>query len=357
LRELARGGQVFYVYNRVQGIQHVAERLRKLVPTASIAVGHGQMGEQALEPVMVGFLNGEIDILVSTTIVENGLDISNANTLIVENSDMYGLSQLYQLRGRVGRSDRQAYAYLLYQGAKSLTENASSRLGALQEFSQLGSGYSLAFRDLQIRGAGDLLGAKQSGQMSAVGFDLYAQLVDSEVKYLKAAADGSPMHVLDDPLEGLEPLPSVDLPVVALIPAAYIEEEGQRLYYYKRLMTCRDEKELFEAEKEIEDRYGHTPGPVKTAVAVMACRLRAQAMGIKSIAHKEGRLAVEFVAEHVPSPRAFSILSVRNPMATVMQERYSWPFVGDALAATRELLGALGSALGEVEEQRAALKR
>jgi transcription-repair coupling factor (superfamily II helicase) len=356
LRELARGGQVFYVYNRVQGIQHVAERLRKLVPTASIAVGHGQMGEQALEPVMVGFLNGEIDILVSTTIVENGLDISNANTLIVENADAFGLSQLYQLRGRVGRSDRQAYAYLLYQGAKSLTENASSRLGALQEFSQLGSGYSLAFRDLQIRGAGDLLGAKQSGQMSAVGFDLYAQLVDSEVKYLKAAADGSPMLELDDPLSGLEPLPSVDLPVVALIPAAFIEEEGQRLYYYKRLMTCRDEKELFEAEKEIEDRYGHLPQPVKTAVAVMACRLRAQAMGIKSIAHKEGRLAMEFAPERLPSPRAFSILAAKNPAATVIQERYSWPYAGDALSATQEFLGALAAALGEVEEQLASLR-
>ncbi|MEX2242808.1 MAG: transcription-repair coupling factor [Fimbriimonadaceae bacterium] len=355
LREMARGGQVFYVFNRVTGIQHVAERLRKLVPTARIAVGHGQMGEQAIEPVMMGFLNGEIDILVSTTIVENGLDISNANTLIVENSDMFGLSQLYQLRGRVGRSDRQAYAYLLYQGAKALTENASSRLSALQEFSQLGSGYSLAFRDLQIRGAGDLLGAKQSGQMSAVGFDLYAQLVDSEVKYLKAAADGSPLHVLDDPLEGLEPLPSVDLPVVALIPAAYIEEEGQRLYYYKQLMTCRDSRELFETEKEIEDRYGHLPAPVRTAVAVMECRLRCRSAGVRSVVAKEGRLAIEFQAEHLPSPRAFSILASRNRQAILSNERYSWPYSGDALAACRGFLEAIEVALGEVSEQRAAL--
>ena len=355
LREMARGGQVFYVFNRVTGIQHVAERLRKLVPTARIAVGHGQMGEQAIEPVMMGFLNGEIDILVSTTIVENGLDISNANTLIVENSDMFGLSQLYQLRGRVGRSDRQAYAYLLYQGTKALTENASSRLSALQEFSQLGSGYSLAFRDLQIRGAGDLLGAKQSGQMSAVGFDLYAQLVDSEVKYLKAAADGSPLHVLDDPLEGLEPLPSVDLPVVALIPAAYIEEEGQRLYYYKQLMTCRDTRELFETEKEIEDRYGHLPAPVRTAVAVMECRLRCRSAGVRSVVAKEGRLVIEFQAEHAPSPRAFSILASRNRQAILSNERYSWPYSGDSLAACRGFLEAIEVALGEIAEQRAAL--
>jgi transcription-repair coupling factor (superfamily II helicase) len=346
---------VFYVYNRVNGIQHVAERIRKLVPTAKIAVGHGQMGEQALEPVMLGFLNGEIDILVSTTIVENGLDISNANTLIVENADVFGLSQLYQLRGRVGRSDRQAYAYLLYSGNKALTENASSRLSALQEFSSLGSGYSLAFRDLQIRGAGDLLGAKQSGQMSAVGFDLYAQLVDSEVKYLKAAADGSPMHALEDPLEGLEPLPSVDLPVVALIPAAYIEEEGQRLFYYKQLMTCRDKRELFEVGKEIEDRYGHLPAPVRTAVSVMECRLKSHECGIRSIAHREGRLVVEFSVDHAPSPRVFSILSAINPGSSLAGERYSWPYQGDALAACRALLDALSAALREVDEQRAAL--
>jgi transcription-repair coupling factor (superfamily II helicase) len=245
---------------------------------------------------------------------------------------------------------------LLYQGGKAMTENAVSRLSALQEFSHLGSGYSLAFRDLQIRGAGDLLGASQSGQMSAVGFDLYAQLVDSEVKYLKAVADGAPTHVLEDPLEGLEPLPSVDLPVVALIPSSYIEDEGQRLYYYKQLMTCRDSKELFETEREIEDRYGHPPQPVRTAVAVMECRLRSQAVGFRSVAHREGRLVVEFVPEHVPSPRAFSILAGVNPGASLGGERYSWPFSGDALAALRDLLGHFERALAEIEADRASLR-
>jgi transcription-repair coupling factor (superfamily II helicase) len=191
--------------------------------------------------------------------------------------------------------------------------------------------------------------------MSAVGFDLYAQLVDSEVKYLKAAADGAPLHELDDPLEGLEPLPSVDLPVVALIPSAYIEDEGQRLYYYKRLMTCRDTGQLFEAGKEIEDRYGHVPAPVKTAIAVMECRLRSQACGVRSISGKEGRLVVEFVPGQTPTPRAFSILSQHNRGAVLTGERYSWPFAGDALSACRGFLRALEGALGEVAEQRAAL--
>jgi transcription-repair coupling factor (superfamily II helicase) len=191
--------------------------------------------------------------------------------------------------------------------------------------------------------------------MSAVGFDLYAQLVDSEVKYLKAAADGSPMHVLEDPLEGLEPLPSVDLPVVALIPAAYIEEEGQRLYYYKRLMTCRDRHELLEAEKEIEDRYGRLPAPVKTAVEVMQCRLRCQGLNVKSVSNREDRLVVEFVGGVMPSPRAFSLMAATNPGATVAGERYLWPYRGDALVACRHLLEAFESAEAEITEQRAAL--
>ncbi|MCH8978368.1 MAG: transcription-repair coupling factor [Armatimonadetes bacterium] len=356
LREMARGGQVFYVYNRVQGIQHVAERLRKLVPTARIAVGHGQLGERELEPVMVGFLNGEVDILLSTTIVENGLDISNANTLIVENSDAFGLSQLYQLRGRVGRSDRQAYAYLFYQGSKSMTESAMSRLSALQEFSQLGSGYSLAFRDLQIRGAGDLLGAKQSGQMSAVGYDLYAQLIDSEVKYLKAAADGSPLEEFDDPLQGLEPLPSVDLPVVALIPATYIGEEGQRLFYYRQMMTARDLAGLREVFREIEDRYGRAPAPVKTAIGVMECRLRCEASGIGQIGCSEEELFVEFRESEAPSPRLFSVLNEKNSGARLSHERYFWPFHGDALAACRGLLDLVEAALAEMAKDLESLE-
>ncbi|MBS1712904.1 MAG: transcription-repair coupling factor [Armatimonadetes bacterium] len=357
LREMARGGQVYYVYNRVDGIHHVAEKIRKLVPTATVAVGHGQMHEKELEPVMVGFIKGEIDILVSTTIVENGLDIPNANTLIVENADKFGLSQLYQLRGRVGRSDRQAYSYFLYAGTKTMTEQATSRLGALQEFSHLGSGYSLAFRDLQIRGAGDLLGAKQSGQMSAVGFDLYTQLIESEVGFLKTFADGGKDPSLRDPLEGLAPLPTVDLPVKALIPAEYIEDEGQRLFYYKEMMSARGQLSLTAVEAEIEDRYGRLPDAVRSAVAVMRLRLQAQELQVERIDGKGGRLLVSFWQDNDLSTRVFAILTQGHREAYMSRDQLVWPFTGDPVTACREMLEGLQEAVRKVEEQRAALAR
>lgn len=355
LREMARGGQVYYVYNRVQGIYHVAERLKKLLPHAKIAVGHGQMGERELEPVMVGFIRGEIDLLISTTIVESGLDISNANTLIVENADRFGLSQLYQLRGRVGRSDRQAYAYLLYSGDKTLTEGATERLKALAEFNQLGSGYSLAFRDLQIRGAGDLLGAKQSGQMTAVGYDLYTQLIESEVQFLKTFADGSRPTEYDDPLAGLEPLPSFDLPVKALIPEHYIEDQGQRLYYYKQLMTCRDLGQLSDVVLDMEDRYGHMPDEVRAAAAVMGCRLKARELHILSVDGKQGRLLVTFADSHTVHPRIPGILAKTKKDCYMAQDQLVWPFTGDAVAAARAMVDAVAAAEAELEANRAAL--
>ncbi len=356
LRELSRGGQIYYVYNRVEGIRHVAEKLRKLAPTARIAVGHGQMSEKELEPVMLGFIRGEIDILLSTTIIENGLDIPNANTLIVENADRFGLSQLYQLRGRVGRSDRQAYAYLLYQGSRAMTEMAMARLQALSEFSMLGSGYSLAFRDLQIRGAGDLLGAKQSGQMAAVGYDLYTQLIESELGFLKEFADGSTDLELADPLEGLAVLPTVDLPVVALIPEAYIEEQGQRLYYYKRIMSARTVSELGDASREIADRYGRLPKQVDAALTIMEFRLKANELGIEKVDGSNGRLTVLFRPSAAISPRVFSIVFRRRKDARLAQDRLVWPFTGSALAACRAMLTELETAIDEVEAQRAVYR-
>ncbi|MCU0316970.1 MAG: transcription-repair coupling factor [Fimbriimonadaceae bacterium] len=355
LRELARGGQVYYVFNRVEGIYHVAERLRKMIPSARIAVGHGQMHEKELEPVMVGFIRGEIDILVSTTIVESGLDIANANTLIVDNADFFGLSQLYQLRGRVGRSDRQAYAYMLYQGAKSLTENASARLAALAEFSQLGAGYSLAFRDLQIRGAGDLLGAKQSGQMNAVGYDLYAQLIESEVQFLKTYADGGSQKTLDDPLIGLEPLPTFDLPVKALLPDDYIGDQGQRLYYYKAMMSSRTLEELRETEREIEDRYGHMPPDARRAVRVMSARMKSRELGIEKVDGKEGRLAVSFKPSTKIHPRAFTLMQKRKREVYMSQDRLIWPYTGDPVIAAEDMVDLMSECQAMVEEQRAGL--
>jgi len=355
LRELARGGQVYYVFNRVEGIHHVAERLRKLVPTARIAVAHGQMHEKELEPVMVGFIKGEIDILLSTTIIENGLDVANANTLIIENADYFGLSQLYQLRGRVGRSDRQAYAYMLYQDTKSLTENASARLSALSEFSQLGAGYALAFRDLQIRGAGELLGARQSGQMIAIGYDLYTQLIESEVQFLKTYADGERPTGLTDPLAGLEPLPSFDLPVTAMIPDTYVPDQGQRLYFYQRLMSSRDAEELATAAAEMEDRYGRLPSPVKVAVEVMALRIRARDHGVEKVDGKGGRLAVTFSQARPPALRVLSLIQGRQREAYMSQDRLIWPYSGDPVRAAQSLLETIKWAEEEVERQRAML--
>jgi transcription-repair coupling factor (superfamily II helicase) len=358
LRELARGGQVFYVYNRIEGIQHIAEKLRKLVPMARIGVGHGQMHEKELEPIMVGFIKGEIDVLLSTTIVESGIDIPNANTLIVENADRLGLAQLYQLRGRVGRSDRQAYAYLLYGSAKELSENATQRLTALQEFSTLGSGYSLAFRDLQIRGAGELLGAKQSGTMTSVGFELYTQLINEAVAQLKNTVDGSPEALDDvkDPLASLEPLPAFEVPVVAFLPDTYIKDQAQRLYYYQKMMSSRDEATLGEVQAAIEDRYGHPPLEVSQAFAIMSQRMKARDLGMEKLDARQGRISVIFKRTEEIPPRVFSILARRRRDAYLTKEAYVWPYTGAAIPAVDAFLHEFETAWDEYRQARASLQ-
>lgn len=356
LRELARGGQVYYVFNRVQGIYHIAERLKKMLPMARIGVGHGQMGEKELEPVMLSFIHGEIDILLSTTIIENGLDIPNANTLIVENADKLGLSQLYQLRGRVGRSDRQAYAYLLYQNNKELGENALARLQSLQEFSALGSGYSLAFRDLQIRGAGELLGAKQHGTMATVGYELYSQLIQEEVQFLKAHADGrGDDRDYNDPLEGLAPLPVIDLPVQALIPDRYIQQQAQRLYFYKQMMSARSLDELDEVVAEMTDRYGPAPEEVQRAFAIMRLRIGARDLSIEKIEGKGGRLAVVFRDDAEIPGRVVSLLTKKAREAYLSQGKLIWPYSGDALHACTRMQELFTQSWSEYEDQKAAL--
>ncbi len=381
LRELARGGQVFYVYNRVESIAHVAEKLRKLVPMARIGVGHGQMTEKELEPIMVGFIKGEIDVLLSTTIIENGIDISNANTLIVEQADRLGLSQLYQLRGRVGRSDRQAYAYFLYSGSfdatlapksvleansvaqggkkkiSSVSDNAMARLQALQEFSTLGSGYSLAFRDLQIRGAGELLGAKQSGTMVNVGYELYTQLIQEAVAQLKNSVDGDTTSDGDvkDPLESLEALPTFEVPVKALLPESYIRDQSQRLYYYQRMMSTRDEVTLGAVQAEVEDRYGHPTPEVTAAFQVMSLRMQARSAGIDKLDGRQGRLSVQFKDRTSVPPRMFAILGKINKESYVTREAFIWPFTGSVLTAIANLLRAIERANIDIEESRARL--
>ena len=379
LRELARGGQVFYVYNRVDSIEHVAEKLRKLVPTARIGVGHGQMNEKELEPIMVGFIKGEIDILLSTTIVESGIDISNANTLIIENADRLGLAQLYQLRGRVGRSDRQAYALFLYnrnldasfiaakqaqedasgetRKKKTMSEGALARLQALQEFSSLGSGYSLAFRDLQIRGAGELIGAKQSGTMLQVGYELYTQLINEAVASLKTGVDGQPItsDTARDPLEALTPLPSFEIPVIAMLPESYIKEQAQRLFYYQQMMSSRDQTRLGEVQTEIEDRYGKPPSPVSNAFAVMSLRIRGKKLSVDKVDARQGRVALTFKnLEDVP-PRLFVLLPKTLQGSHNTRDAFIFPFTGDPILAVEALLNAIEKCSRQIEESRAAL--
>ena len=255
-RELARGGQVYYVYNRVQDIAGMTAAISSLVPEARVGFADGQMDKNALESVMVDFINGGLDVLVTTTIIETGLDISNVNTMIVHDADKMGLSQLYQLRGRVGRSNRTAYAFLMYRRDKLLKETAEKRLSAIREFTELGSGIRIAMRDLEIRGAGNLLGAEQSGHMEAVGYDLYCKMLSEavgEAKGLPAAADFETV---------------VDLNMDAFIPDAYIPDEYQKLDFYKKIaaITCADDKD--DIIDELIDRYGEYPPPVANLLAI-----------------------------------------------------------------------------------------
>ncbi|HET9517476.1 MAG TPA: transcription-repair coupling factor, partial [Actinoplanes sp.] len=270
-RELLRDGQVFYLHNRVETIDKAARRLRELVPEARVAVAHGQMGEDALEKVMVGFWEKEFDVLVCTTIVESGIDIPNANTLIVERADLLGLSQLHQIRGRVGRGRERAYAYFLYPREKPLTENAHERLATIAQHTELGAGMYVAMKDLEIRGAGNLLGGEQSGHIEGVGFDLYVRMVGEAVSAFKG----------ERPEE--EPEVKVDLPIDAHLPTDYISVERLRLEMYRKLAEARDEERLGEVIAEMTDRYGEPPAPVQNLVEVARFRLLARRYGLSDV--------------------------------------------------------------------------
>ncbi len=280
-RELLREGQVFYIHNRVQSIEKAAARIRELVPEARVATAHGQMNEKQLEQVMVDFWEKRFDVLVCTTLVESGLDVSNANTMIIERADTLGLSQLHQLRGRVGRSRERAYAYFLYPGEKPLTETAHERLATLAQHSDLGGGMAIAMKDLEIRGAGNLLGGEQSGHIADVGFDLYVRLVGEAVAEFKG--------------DGAEELSEVriELPVDAHLPHDYIGSERLRLEIYKRLAEVRSDEDVDAIEEELKDRYGDLPIVVVSLLLVARFRARARAAGIGevTIAGKNVRFA------------------------------------------------------------------
>ena len=273
-RELARGGQVYYVYNRVNGIADIAAQIGKLVPDASVAFAHGQMSERELEKIMYGFINGEIDVLVSTTIIETGLDISNVNTMIIHDADKLGLSQLYQLRGRVGRSNRTAYAFLMYRRNTILREVAEKRLSAIREFTELGSGFKIAMRDLEIRGAGNLLGEQQSGHMESVGYDLYCKMLNEAVREQRGEA----------PVQDFET--TIDLDMDAYIPATYIRNEFQKLEIYKRVAAIANEEEYEEMADELMDRYGELPKAAQNLLAIALLKAKAHEAGIASITHR-----------------------------------------------------------------------
>lgn len=275
-REVARGGQVYYLYNRVNSIAEEAFRLQKLVPEANIAYAHGQMSERELERIMEDYISGETDVLVCTTIIETGMDISNANTMIIQDADRMGLSQLYQLRGRVGRSNRIAYAYLLYRKDKMLREVAEKRLQTIREFTEFGSGFKIAMRDLEIRGAGNLLGAEQHGHMESVGYDMYCRLLEEEVQSLRGQV------VVKDDFET-----NIDINVSAFIPDFYIKNQEQRMELYKKIAMVRSMEEYYDMQEEMEDRYGDLPRSVQTLLEIVLLKAEAHAMGISSITQKQ----------------------------------------------------------------------
>jgi transcription-repair coupling factor (superfamily II helicase) len=269
--ELARGGQIYFVHNRVESIFSIGNLITKLVPEARVAVAHGQMGEDELEQAMMDFIAQKFDVLLATTIIENGLDIPNVNTIIVNRADRYGLSQLYQLRGRVGRSDRPAYAYLLIPPEESLSLVARKRLAAIKEFSDLGSGFRVAALDLEIRGAGTLLGGEQSGHIESVGFEMYMKLLEQAVRELKG----------EEPEE--EARAAVNLRVDLRIDDTYIPDMNQRLSVYRRIAAARREQELEEALAEVKDRYGEPPASVLQLIDYGRIRVLADRIGLESI--------------------------------------------------------------------------
>ena len=283
-RELARQGQVFFVYNRVKGIQQYADLVRKLVPHARVAVGHGQMAEHELERVMTSFIHHEIDVLVCTTIIGSGLDIPNANTIIVNNAGHFGLAELYQLRGRVGRYKHRAFAYLLVPGERAMTEDAQKRLKALEEFSSLGSGLRIAMRDLEIRGCGNILGGEQHGNIAAVGYETYTQLIQETVAELK----GEPIRTVH--------LPPFEYAVDAYIPAEYVPSETQKITLYKRVSGVRGPDDLAEMEDELKDRFGAPPAPVRRLLGVMRVRALGAELGAKRVLAAKRTLVVEMTS-------------------------------------------------------------
>lgn len=285
IRELNRGGQVYFVYNRVETIRDMASYIQKLVPEARVAVGHGQMSERELENVILGFVKNEYDILVSTTIIETGMDIPNVNTIIINDADKMGLSQLYQLRGRVGRSNRIAYAYLTYKKDKILTEVAEKRLKAIKEFTELGSGFKIAMKDLEIRGAGNMMGSAQHGHMAAIGYDLYCRMLEDMVKLIKGEIEKEPIET------------TIELKVDAYIPGTYISDEMQKIEVYKKIASINSKEDMLEVQDELIDRFSDIPDSVISLINIAYIRSIGKMLGIEEIKERKEELLLKFESE------------------------------------------------------------
>ena len=332
-RELGRGGQVFVVFNRVKGIQQIAAKIEELVPDAVVGVGHGQMNEHALENVMLDFIEGRSNVLVATTIIESGLDIPNANTMIVLDADHYGLSQLYQLRGRVGRSNRLAYAYLMYQKDKVLTEVAEKRLKAIREFTEFGAGFKVAMRDLEIRGAGNLLGTAQSGHMMNVGYELYCKMVDEAVRALQGEIIGERKEET-----------SVEISLSAYIPETYIENESLKLSMYKKIASVRTYDDEDEILDELLDRFGDVPQATVNLVQISHARYLAEMLSVTRIYQEK--------TETAPGGRARGTAgrsAAPETMRMVFQFAQVNPLSGYALFNLTERFGQKAFVHGGVE--------
>ena len=336
LRELGRGGQVYFVHNRVETMERTGAWLQRIVPEARIVMAHGQMNAKPLEAVMLKFFRREADVLVASAIIQSGIDVPHANTIIVNRADTFGLAQLYQLRGRVGRSGDQAYAYFLVPDEGQLTEDAQKRLMAIQQFTELGSGFRIAAADLEIRGAGNLLGKQQSGHIAAIGLDLYMQMVEQAVHRLKG-------QVVEE-----EPDPTLRLNVSAFIPEDYVADSHQRLSLYKRLSSSTQIGDLALLHGEIQDRFGPPPEPVERLLEVMQIRLQAKALRLSSIELKTGSVVVTLDAKSQVSQTAVQRLMDRHkarirfisPLAFELQMPHQdWTSIFPELTATLQSLG------------------
>ena len=337
-RELARNGQVYYLYNRVESISQEAMRIQNLVPDAVVAFAHGQMTERELEIIMKDFIEGEIDVLVCTTIIETGLDIGNVNTMIIQDADKMGLSQLYQLRGRVGRTNKTAYAYLMYKRDKVLNEVSEKRLQTIKEFTEFGSGFKIAMRDLEIRGAGNILGSQQHGHMDSVGYEMYCRLLDEAVKKLRG-------EKVQDDFETL-----IDVNLDAYIPSFYIKNEEQKLEIYKKIANISGNDDYYDIQEEIEDRYGNIPKSVQYLLEIALIKNRAHNLDIISVVQKPKSVLISFRGDADIDPSKITAAVIKKPLKYMFTAATN-PYITVKINENdkKEVLNIIDEALSDIE--------